>query len=364
MAKGITIPAQLWLPIPIASDGFVGANGTALSAHPTDGGGHPEANGGVGKIWTHDVGAWALNATNKAVGTPTLGAELLTDGGVENWTSATDLTSWTETIGGTTTVNREGTIIHGGTYAARIDVDATPNIGGITQGTHITGQWYQATAWLRSGVGTQLAGMWHANSGRAFNISTTYTQYITVYRAPNTNTGGLFGYTASNSYYMDDASWVALTLSSLFSTVNAGTSNVKVRAKVAALTAGTQAGVVIINNAATPTQGIVAYFAGDGNVKVDEFTAAATWNALATAAKTFTAADELELDISGTAWRCYHITASGTAVLIGSGTFTASLGTASQVGLFSTYSGNSFSVCSIWAKGTESQYSILDQLGA
>ncbi len=45
----------------------------------------------------------------------------LTDGGLEVWTSATDLTNWTETLsGGGASVNREATTIHGGTYSAQL----------------------------------------------------------------------------------------------------------------------------------------------------------------------------------------------------------------------------------------------------
>jgi hypothetical protein len=163
-------------------------------------------------------------------------------------------------------------------------------------------------------------------------------------------------------FYVDDEEVVTKTLSNLFSTVAAGTSNLKVRATLAATTVGTQQGVAIINDKTTPTQGIVAYQDGSGNVKVDEFTAAATWNALATAVSAFTAGDQIELDVSGNAWRCYKITAAGVATLIGSGTFTAAIG--QNAGMFSTYSGNTFSACTVYAKGNEGQYTILNALGA
>lgn len=85
-ADNIRIPAQLWLPSPLASDSFTRANGALVS---TDGLGHAEQNGGNGLAWTFDSGVWTV-AGNVAVGTPTLGAEL--DSGnlvVGNWYSIT-----------------------------------------------------------------------------------------------------------------------------------------------------------------------------------------------------------------------------------------------------------------------------------
>src|SRR3990167_3533144 len=53
-----------------------------------------------------------------------IGIDLLTDGGFEIWISPTTLTNWSEAIAGTSTVDQEATIIHGGAYSARFDIDA------------------------------------------------------------------------------------------------------------------------------------------------------------------------------------------------------------------------------------------------
>jgi len=50
--------------------------------------------------------------------------EKLTDGGLNIWTTATNLTHWVEYISGTSTVNREATEKVEGDYSARLDVDA------------------------------------------------------------------------------------------------------------------------------------------------------------------------------------------------------------------------------------------------
>jgi len=45
---------------------------------------------------------------------------LIKNYGLENWTTATDCDDWTETLAGTTAINRESTTIHGGTYSAKL----------------------------------------------------------------------------------------------------------------------------------------------------------------------------------------------------------------------------------------------------
>ena len=55
--------------------------------------------------------------------------EKLVDGELDIWTTATNLTHWTEwTAGGTTSINRESSGPYSGGYCVRIDVDATPTM--------------------------------------------------------------------------------------------------------------------------------------------------------------------------------------------------------------------------------------------
>jgi len=268
-ADNIRVPPG-WVSIPIiASDSCVRADGPmGLTDGLT-----AEKNGGGGKAWHFDAGV-ATIATNKAVITPTLGAEL----------------------------------------------DA---------GNLVVGTWYSITA-------TQAD---HFYVGCA--VGDTFRAAAAT------------GLDANNKVQ-------AIALSSMFATVSTGTANVKIRSTVAALTAKRMAGVAIVNDYTTPTQGIVARFDGGGNVSIIEFTTATTWNALGTAAKAFTASDLIELDVSGVAWRCYHVTSLGVAVLIASGILTAAL--AGNAGIWSTSPLNTFSSAEVYAKGNESQYSFLDQL--
>ncbi len=339
----IIIPDQRWSPSPLASDSFVRGNG-ALGL--TDGLGHAEANGGGNVAWQFDAGVWTI-ATNKAVGTPSVGAGNL----FANANFAVD-----EPVG-TAWARQTGWTIAGG----KASFSGTANAL-ISQTLSSIGTWVQCNYDIVDAYTGSSLGIKARNAYSSYNKSAA--SYIDTLRLPDTSCGFYVAANDASTIGIDNASVQALTLSSLFSTIPAGTANVKVRATVAALTAGTQAGVAIVNSATTPTQGVVFYLDGAGNAKADEFTAATTWNALATAVSAFAAGDQIELDVSGNAWRCYKITAAGVATLIGSGTFTAALGATPYAGLFSTYNGNTFSACTVWAKGNESQYSVLDQLGA
>jgi len=58
---------------------------------------------------------------------------IITDPGLEAWESATDLTSWAESLAGTSTVNRETGTIYEGTYSCRMDIDSGGNAAWIYQ---------------------------------------------------------------------------------------------------------------------------------------------------------------------------------------------------------------------------------------
>lgn len=53
-----------------------------------------------------------------------MGGVILTDGGLNIWTSPTNLTHWTESLVGGSTINREATDKIEGDYSCRLDVDA------------------------------------------------------------------------------------------------------------------------------------------------------------------------------------------------------------------------------------------------
>lgn len=152
------------------------------------------------------------------------------------------------------------------------------------------------------------------------------------------------------------------TVSKQFATINAGTVNTFTSAKLAACAAGKVGGVVVrLDDPANPLNLVKAVFDGSGNVVITEVVAG-TPATLATVAKAFTASDTLTLSMSGTAYRCYHTTSAGVAVLIASGTTNVVTGT--YCGLHATDSGPTFNGFGCLATGNEGQYTVLDQLGA
>lgn len=361
----LRVPRRLWLPEPIAYDAFTRADGP-LGVSDVVG---PDSQVCVSRTWSFPAGTASISG-NAAVISPTAGGELLTDGGLENWASATDLTSWTETIGGTSTVNREDTVKRTGTYACRLDVDATTNIAKIEQpytGATV-GAWYRLTAWMKSNIANKEAAFTLAQGALAsVPLTTTYAQYALTARATadplplNIRRGAL---SASSSIYIDDVSVVPLTLASLFSSLtDAKTADVKVRTKCKVLVTGTQMGAMArLDSTTNPANFIIAYFDGAGNIECDECVNG-TYNALiAAVAKAFTAEDLIEIDVVGNAVRVYHVVnATGAATLIGTATATANVNT--NHGKFSTYVGNSFSSVLVEPKGTnDNAWAALDSL--
>ncbi len=141
--------------------------------------------------------------------------------------------------------------------------------------------------------------------------------------------------------------------------VDLGTTNVIIDVKVASLTALTAAGIYARMDAtATPANYLRMGFDGSGNVVLKEVIVG-TPNTLLTVVKAMSANDTLRLDLSAAAFRAYHITSSGTAVLLGSGTTARTAGTIH--GMFMN-AANKIVLCDVRAKGNENQYSVLDQL--
>jgi len=209
-----------------------------------------------------------LVSTEPANPTPS-GTEQLTDGGLENWTNATTPTNWTPTLSGSSTVNQETNLsnVHGGSYAARLDVDASNSYVMVNQTPSTTlGTWYKFSAWSKVNTGTAIINMNSQRNGNwTYTINTNYTQYASTFRESSSSPDQFYlgrNTATSKSIYYDDASISALTLSSLFSTVNTATANPVISTGVT-LTPGTQAGIVMnLDSAATPNNFVIAYHDG------------------------------------------------------------------------------------------------------
>ncbi len=158
-------------------------------------------------------------------------AEKVTNGTCETWGSATDLTSWTESLSGTSTVNREGTEQYAGTYCSRHDIDSSNNRCRISQTFSLTaGNPYVLSIWYKmsttgktgtvnifdatpSNVGLESDGSWVSVDGADFITLANQTTW-TRYTLPFTAHASYTNYTievntksaASSSIYVDNIS--------------------------------------------------------------------------------------------------------------------------------------------------------------
>jgi len=120
----------------------------------------------AGLVWLDSAGEWKASSQDISLSASTSwtsfslnftadnthNVERLTNGNMESWSSATNLDSWTESTAGTSTVNKETTDPHSGTYCTRIDVDASNSEASITQAVttsyfrHVLSFWYKTDA--------------------------------------------------------------------------------------------------------------------------------------------------------------------------------------------------------------------------
>lgn len=326
-------PFRLFIPVPLASDGF------SLELI-TDGLGHAEANGGAGLTWL-DAGTWTV-AGGAVSNTPSVGAELFANPGFDSDTGWTKGTGWT---------------ISGGLgVATSVASDAS-----IRQSSLLaTGSWFIQSVDIPSFT----AGGIYPSNGSTYSLPlaiSTGTKLWT-FRCLGTGLPAGFFTSGTTTLNIDNASLKLLALSTLFRSLVISTSDVYHRAKVVALTAGTQAGIVIrLDNATTPTQGIIVYFTGAGTIACEEFTGTTTYTALFVAVvKAFTASDSLIVHAMGTAIRMYHETAAGVATLIGTGT--TSVVTGNLHGIFSTYNLNTLDDMITYPVGVEGQWEELSNM--
>jgi hypothetical protein len=349
----IRIPDTLWLPTPLVSDGFSGSTSDGLGHAETSGLG----SGGSGVSWTGAT--WAVSG-GVLKNTPTLGSELLVDGGMENWTTATNLTSWSETVVGTSTINQETSVINSGSNALRFDQDASNSQSFVSQAVSTIGRWHLASAYIKSNLTGKVATIGTTNNPWAVtlstNISTTYTQYVVTGRA--TGTGFLLTRGAgsgSSSIYFDDVSFKQLTLSTLFRTANFATADVFVSVAVT-LTAGTQAGLVLnLDSTSSPANFVSCYH--NGSQVVLDKCVGGTYTNLFSSTVTYVAGARLELRKDGTAYRVYYNT-----VFVGTQQTVSDAGITSNTlhGTFSTYELNEFDNLVIYPTGNSGEYSVLD----
>lgn len=297
-------------------------------------------------------GTWAITS-GVAANTPTEGAEMFADPGLETWASATNLTSWTEFTTGTSTVNQDSAAPHGGTYDARLDIDAGGSRTEVTQTlTRTVGIWYKMRGWFkRATAGTSAMRLFadnqHPSSLASNAITDSWAQIISGYLC-RVNAGGTAGGSASGnnslSIHVDDLSHKALTTTTLYAYIPPTVADATVKADWTFASANNCAPAGVIMNIDDPTnpQNYVAIFDLNQNgavwvVKVVNGTPNATQVGIAAAV--YVAGATLEVRKTGTNYKVFY---NGSQVDGGSG-YTisdASIINNTYHGLFSLDSGN------------------------
>jgi hypothetical protein len=278
--------------------------------------------------------------------TPTLGAELLTDGDLENWTIPTNLTSWTESISGLSIVTQEAVIVQAGTYAARMDVDASNSLVRILQNFGMgAGVWGQVSAWVRcSDAGSSVAITPSSFATFTKVPGTTYVNWIVTYRNVAANDDVTFkrNTATSQSIYWDTLSVKALTLSTCLGTaVDVGTKN-GISDSTWILTAGTQAGhVICLDDETNPLYFILCYH--DGTNAILEICENGTYTTKISAAATYSAGAQIRIVKVGTGVALYY---NGTQVGT-TQTIDTSTGYGTKYAPFSTLSTNTPGLCAV-----------------
>jgi hypothetical protein len=355
------VAKRRWLPEPIAYSTFQGADGPLTVSNAVG----PDGQSCISRAWSFPAGTAAISG-NAAVISPTAGAELCPDNNaavLAGLTEANATTGWALKDGTFTSDNAQHS---SGAVSLKMVTDAGDH-GFIGDFVVTSGVWYhvQVKSYVESGNNRFIV---YNTAGFGADLcqppgagAASWTVIMGTFRTISAACRFYSVTDFASTWWNDEFSLKPLTLASLFSSVtDAKTSDVMVDVKVAALTAGTQAGVVArLDDATTPANFIIAYFDGAGNAKCDECVAG-VYAALISAASVYAANATLRLDVSGTAVRLYTITSAGVAVLVG--TATTNVATGTRAGIFSTYVGNSFALCQIFPKGTGNELAALDSL--
>lgn len=301
------------------------------------------ADGSLPSVFTGST--WAIS-TGVGVNTPTEGDELLTDGGLENWTNPTNLTSWTESIAGTSTVNQDTDAgdLHGGSSAARLDIDASNNYAVISQVPTLSlGDWFVAKCWMKSSEATGKTGQ-IKNSNQypeagSKALTDTYAEF--KFSSLKCVTAGFsVGYcnasAASSSIFVDDCSVKKLT--GVYATVNAKKSDVTVKAGWT-ITGLSLAGIVMnMDNAATPLNYVILHHNASAAIQLLKVVNGTPTQVYANGAIPYVAGATIELRKSGTTYSVYY---NGSQIGTGQTISDAGIINNTIHGMFSNDGGNS-----------------------
>lgn len=380
----LRIPTALWLPTPLASDGFGSAFGT------TDGLGHAEGiaggigAGGSGKTWSNVGGTWSVSG-GKAINTPTLGIEKEADPGMEGEYTGGLAPYWNSQVGITTVQNT--TDMRSGSKCQQLY--GTANNQTISQ-NHVqlsltTGMWYRfsmyvkriagtvgnCTAMMGGTIGFSPGGNTHPNLSGYTISNATYSERYRVMRCLNQGNFkydpvGFWNEATGDTVVVDDVSVKPLALSELISVLPTGASDVYCSVSITqastASGAACPSGLVFnCDSASNPQNLVIVYINREVNT-VNEYVRIekcvnGTWASVGAAKYTYSAGASLVVTKSGSEYRIYY-----NSVSIGSYTISdASIVNNTLHGLFSTDASNSLDDYACYATGSGGEYAELDK---
>ncbi len=362
----IRVPQALWLPAPLLYDRFQRADGGLGSS---DGYAGDHGLGAVASApWDRGAG-WAV-ASNRAQNTPPESGQLLTNGGLEEWASATDLVGWTKGVAGGNSVNQEASVVRSGTYACRLDVVNPVSGAHIRQATTIpAGTWTRIRAYVRASAAT---GRFYItfganNATRAISPSTTeWTLMDAVLPALADNPAPAFnvqGGTGVYSLYLDDLQLDSFTTPDLFATQDVGTADVLVGVRLDANPGDHAVGAALcLDDPNDPQNYLVVYPYLTDLWRLIKCVAGVPTVVATSAAAPFTAGAWLWVAKGGDQVSVWY---NGKRIISPKTVSDAGIVDNTRHGMFAASDvPGLFGGCEIWARGTGGEYQILETLTA
>lgn len=295
------------------------------------------------------IATWKFDS-NGAYNTPLLtGSNLITNGNLETWSSPTNAGTWTELLAGTSTVNREGTVVQAGTFSCRFDVDASNNVPKISAALSAThARWMRIDYFWNLNTGTATVGftpsdanLLCANDARLISAGSWQPQFDTglVYGASAFSPTFQPVSAASKSVYLDSITAFYLDDTSVAAICNGQGINETVQVKIKTLQTGTHAGVLGWIDNINKTNYIIAIHDGV-NVRMLKCVNG-TLNILVNTPVAFVSNADLEIRRpSGNSFEVWY---NGSKIGLTQTISDASIINNTNAGLLSTYSGNRIS---------------------
>lgn len=293
----------------------------------------------TGGTWTI-VGGVVINTLGMAT-------NRLTDGGYENWTTPTNLTSWTESLAGTSIVTEDLVEMRSGSKCARYDVDASNSLVTATQvpAAIAIGDWVLGRVWMKSsaasGKSANLRLNAWLNEDNNHPLTNVYAEYLgsSLTRVTaGANFGARQSSAASSSIYVDDASFYILDKTAVHATADFGQADVTVKANWTCIP-GALAGVIMnLDSTSNPLNYVVLVVdASQGQTFLWKVINGVPATTVQLGAITYVAGAAVELRKSGTTYQVYY-----NSIKVGTDQTISDAGIISNTrhGMLSVYSGN------------------------